>query len=83
MTRVGYWPDAAEAAPLDDGPVVIASQDYAQAVDSALGDRYVSEFYGLRPGVLLDALHRAHALGAASGVAPACQVSATGFWPGT
>jgi hypothetical protein len=27
--------------------------DHAPALDSALGDRYVSEFYGLRPNVLL------------------------------
>jgi hypothetical protein len=38
---------------LDDVPVVVASQDNVAAADAALGDRYVSEFYGLRPGVLL------------------------------
>jgi uncharacterized protein (TIGR03663 family) len=53
MTRVGYWSRAAEAGRLDDVPVIIASQENTGAVDTALGDRYVSEFYGLRPDVLL------------------------------
>ena len=53
MTRVGYWTHASEAGALDAAPVVIASQDEAAAVDAALGDRYVSEFYSLRPDVLL------------------------------
>jgi uncharacterized protein (TIGR03663 family) len=53
LTRVGYWSHAAEAGPLDGVPVVLASQENAAAVDAAVGDRYVSEFYGLRPGVLL------------------------------
>jgi len=51
--RVGYWPQAADAARLDGSPVVVASQDQVPAVDAALGDRYVSEFYGLRPEVML------------------------------
>ena len=34
-------------------PVIIASQEQAAPIDRALGDRYVSEFYGLRPDVLL------------------------------
>jgi predicted membrane-bound mannosyltransferase len=53
MTRVGYWTRAADAGPLDGVPVIIAAQDSADALDAALGDRYVSEFYGLRPDVLL------------------------------
>jgi hypothetical protein len=53
LARVGYWSHAADAAPLDSAPVLIASQENAASVDAALGDRYVSEFYGLRPGVLL------------------------------
>jgi uncharacterized protein (TIGR03663 family) len=53
LTRVGYWSQAADAGPLDDAPVILASQENAAAVDAAVGDRYVSEFYGLRPGVLL------------------------------
>jgi uncharacterized protein (TIGR03663 family) len=53
LQRVGYWTSPGDAAPLDAAPVVIASQEHAAAVEAALGDRYVSEFYGLRPGVLL------------------------------
>ena len=53
LTRVGYWSQAAEAAPLNDASVLVASQENVPAVDAMLGDRYVSEFYGLRPGVLL------------------------------
>ncbi len=53
LARVGYWLRAAEAAPLDAAPVILASADNAPDVEAALGDRYVSEFYGLRPDVLL------------------------------
>jgi predicted membrane-bound mannosyltransferase len=53
FSRVGYWSQAAEAGPLDGVPVILASQENAAAVEAAVGDRYVSEFYGLRPGVLL------------------------------
>jgi uncharacterized protein (TIGR03663 family) len=53
MTRVGYWSRAAEAGRLDDVPVIIASQENADAVNAVVGDTHVSEFYGLRPDVLL------------------------------
>jgi len=53
MTQVGYWSHAAEAGPPDGAPVIVASQENASALDAALGDRYVSEFYGLRPDVIL------------------------------
>jgi hypothetical protein len=53
MTRVGYWNRADSAAAVGDAPIVIASQDHATAVNAALGDRYISEFYGLRPEVIL------------------------------
>jgi uncharacterized protein (TIGR03663 family) len=53
MTRVGYWPTANAAGPLDDAAVVVAAEDQADAVAAALGDRYVQEYYGLRPDVLL------------------------------
>jgi hypothetical protein len=33
--------------------VIVASQDTPPEVEAAVGDRYVSEFYGLRPNVLL------------------------------
>lgn len=53
MTRVGYWTQAADAAPLGDASVVVASQEQADAVAAALGGGYVQEFYGLRPDVIL------------------------------
>ena len=59
-------------------PVVVASMDNTAALDVALGDRYVSEFFGLRPEVLL-ALYierglweRFLARAALGGLAPAC-----------
>jgi hypothetical protein len=51
--RVGYWARPDDAAPLSGVPVVIASQEYAEPIGAQLGDAYVSEFYGLRPDVLL------------------------------
>jgi predicted membrane-bound mannosyltransferase len=53
MSRVGYWPTSAAAGRIDDATVVIAAPDQADAVDAALGDRYVQEHYGLRPEVIL------------------------------
>ncbi|HEX2694244.1 MAG TPA: flippase activity-associated protein Agl23 [Acidobacteriota bacterium] len=52
-TNVGYWPDAASAGAVGDAPVVVASADQARAVGDLLGSGYHSEFYGLRPEVLL------------------------------
>ena len=67
MTRVGYWPSAAEAGRFDDAPVVVAALDQADAVAAALGERYVQESYGLRPEVLLQRVHRARVLGPVHG----------------
>jgi uncharacterized protein (TIGR03663 family) len=53
LTRVGYWGTAADASPLDDAPVLVVSMDQVDDVEAVLGERYISEFYGLRPGVLL------------------------------
>jgi uncharacterized protein (TIGR03663 family) len=53
MRRVGYWTNANQAGRLDSVPVLVASRENAGVLDAALGNRYVSEFYGLRPGVLL------------------------------
>jgi uncharacterized protein (TIGR03663 family) len=53
MERVGYWTRAADAGPFDGTPVVVASQENASAIETALGDRYMSEMYGLRPEVFL------------------------------
>ena len=51
--RVGYWTRPDDAAPLAGVPVVITSQEHAESIGAQLGDAYVSEFYGLRPDVLL------------------------------
>lgn len=53
LTQVGYWTAAAEAGPLDGVPVILASQQEGEAVAAAVGDRYVAEFFGLRPNVLV------------------------------
>lgn len=53
MTRVGYWSRAAESGGLGDAAVIVASQENVDAVSQALGDRYVQEFHGLRPEVML------------------------------
>lgn len=52
LTQVGYWARAAEAGALDGTPLIVASAENAEAV-AALGDRYVSEYYALRPEVFL------------------------------
>ncbi|MEO5820931.1 MAG: flippase activity-associated protein Agl23 [Vicinamibacteraceae bacterium] len=52
MKQVGYWTTAADVPALD-APVIVASMDNSEAVDAALGDRYVSEFFGVRPDVLV------------------------------
>ena len=53
MERVGFWTSATAAEPLDRMPFVIAAPEFSDAVAASLGDRYVAEYYGLRPGVLL------------------------------
>ena len=53
MERVGYWTNVDAARPLDRMPFIVASSEFADAVAASLGERYVSEYYGLRPGVLL------------------------------
>jgi hypothetical protein len=52
MPHVGYWLAPGDALALE-APVIVASIDHTSGLDSALGDRYVSEFFGLRPEVLL------------------------------
>lgn len=52
MPQVGYWPAATDVPELV-APVIVASMDNAEALDAALGDRYVSEFFGVRPDVLV------------------------------
>ena len=52
MPHVGYWTAPGDALALR-APVVVASLEHMAALDAALGERYVSAFYGLRPDVLL------------------------------
>jgi hypothetical protein len=52
MPHVGYWTAPDDAAALK-APVVVASMRHAAFLDGALGDRYVSELFGLRPELLL------------------------------
>jgi uncharacterized protein (TIGR03663 family) len=52
MPNVGYWTTVKDV-PAVTAPVIVASQDNTEALDAALGDRYVSEFFGVRPGVLV------------------------------
>ena len=52
MPHVGYW--TAPGDPLSlQAPVLVASMNHTAVLDGVLGDRYVSEFFGLRPEVLL------------------------------
>jgi len=51
--RVGYWTSAEAAEALGDAAVVIASAANVEKVTAALGDGYTSNFYGLRPEVVL------------------------------
>jgi len=51
MSNVGYWTQPGDAVALQ-APVIVSSLEQTPALDSALGGRYVSEFYGLRPDVL-------------------------------
>jgi uncharacterized protein (TIGR03663 family) len=51
MPNVGYWTAPGDPVALH-APVIVSSLAYTTALDQALGDRYVSEFYGLRPDVL-------------------------------
>jgi uncharacterized protein (TIGR03663 family) len=54
MPRVGYWTTVEGAGrALEQAPVVVASPQYAGKVEAALGERYQSEYYGLRPDVLM------------------------------
>lgn len=53
MARVGYWRQVDPAVMQARPPLVIASAEHAGEVAAALGEGYQSEFYGLRPEVLL------------------------------
>jgi uncharacterized protein (TIGR03663 family) len=51
--RVGYWTDGREIDGFEGAGLVIASQDQAERVGPQPETAYQSEFYGLRPDVLL------------------------------
>jgi hypothetical protein len=51
MPNVGYWPAPGNPIAMQ-APVLVASTEHTATLD-ALGDRYVSEFFGLRPEVPL------------------------------
>jgi hypothetical protein len=52
MPYVGYWTELGDPVALR-APVIVSSMDHTAALDGSLGERYVSEFYGLRPEVLM------------------------------
>jgi hypothetical protein len=53
FTRVGYWQGADEAGMVRDVPVVISSVDKTEGLLTELQESHQSEFFGLRPEVLL------------------------------
>jgi uncharacterized protein (TIGR03663 family) len=53
FTRVGYWQEVGAAGEIPGVPVIISSIDKLDKLQVLLGDDYQSEFYGLRPEVLL------------------------------
>jgi uncharacterized protein (TIGR03663 family) len=61
FTRVGYWQDAEEAGVVEDVPVVISSVDKTEDFYVELQKSHQTEFFGLRPEVLL-AVHIRHDL---------------------
>ncbi len=52
MPHVGYWAAPGDPVALE-APVIVASMQHAAGLEASLGERFVSEFYGLRPEVLL------------------------------
>jgi uncharacterized protein (TIGR03663 family) len=53
FSRVGYWTSAGAAEDIGRPPVIIASADETARIQPVLSTSYQSEYYGLRPGVLL------------------------------
>ncbi|MCX6874169.1 MAG: TIGR03663 family protein [Verrucomicrobia bacterium] len=50
LNRVGYW-SAIPASP--DAPVIVVNSELQEQLEPLLRERYHTEFFGLRPGVLL------------------------------
>jgi uncharacterized protein (TIGR03663 family) len=53
FTRVGYWNDAIPAALAGDPAVIISTPEIGKDLPAELLRHYVTEYYGLRPEVLL------------------------------
>ena len=54
FTRVGYWTEVADVPDVPGVPMIIASPEMADALAARIGEKYLMEFYGLRPDVLLN-----------------------------
>jgi uncharacterized protein (TIGR03663 family) len=52
MPHVGYWMAPGDALAVQ-APIIVSSMEHQPALDKALGDRYVAEYFGLRPELLL------------------------------
>jgi hypothetical protein len=52
MPNVGYWTAPGDVLALQ-APVIVSSLEHSPTLENALGDRYVSEYFGLRPELLL------------------------------
>jgi predicted membrane-bound mannosyltransferase len=51
--RVGYWQEVDAAGELADVPIIISSTDKINELQSQMQNNYLSEYFGLRPEVLL------------------------------
>lgn len=51
MPNVGYWTTPGDPLAMQ-APLIVASIEFTPTLNAALGDRYVSDVYGLRPDVL-------------------------------
>lgn len=75
MPNVGYWPGPGDPT-AESAPVIVSGVASTDHLDAALGEAYVSEFFGVRPDVLLalyidrDLWNRFLARAAADGGAP-------------
>jgi uncharacterized protein (TIGR03663 family) len=52
MPNVGYWTAPGDGLALQ-APVLVSSLEHTPSLEKALGGRYVSEYFGLRPELLL------------------------------
>jgi len=53
LRRIGYWSELHGIPGNPDAPVMVVGADMQEQLQPLLRDRYHTEFYGLRPGVLL------------------------------